>query len=262
MRTLLKSCLLRYLPERLLIPLKMRHYAHALASFSGADEADAKVVGHIVGSGDHAVDIGANIGWYTKILSGLVGSRGKVFSFEPVPQTFALLAHCVCKLSLDNVEIFNCGLSESAGRALMEVPADDHGNSNFYRSRIVTNAAGPSRHYNVSLRTLDSFFAGGGKTVKFIKCDVEGHELAVLKGALAVIEKSKPAWLIEVSGDPGEKESNGRKLFDLMGSKGYAAYWFDGEVLRKHSGKGHSVNYFFLLPDHIAGMKKKGLTVC
>jgi hypothetical protein len=43
--------------------------------------------------------------------------------------------------------------------------------------------------------------------VTFIKCDVEGHELAVVSGGKKFFERSKPAWLMEVGGDPDERRN-------------------------------------------------------
>src|SRR5215510_1926164 len=117
-----KKVILTSLPAGLLFLLKKAHYPQALKAFSEKDESDLKVVKRLVKEGDHVVDIGANVGWYTKTLSELVGDQGQVFSIEPIPQTFELLSFCVRKLKLSNVKLLNCGISESDSKSVMHVP--------------------------------------------------------------------------------------------------------------------------------------------
>ena len=62
---------------------------------------------YLVKPGDSVLDIGANVGWYTNHLSLLVGEPGKVYSIEPIPETFALLRAVVGELGLSNVESLN-----------------------------------------------------------------------------------------------------------------------------------------------------------
>src|SRR5215510_1741931 len=117
-----KDIVLTYLPASLLLFINKAHYLHALKAFSEKDESDLTVVKRLVKEGDHVVDIGANVGWYTKTLSDLIGDQGQVFSIEPIPETFELLSFCVRKLKLSNVKLLNCGISESDSKSVMHVP--------------------------------------------------------------------------------------------------------------------------------------------
>ena len=76
---MLKSIALMVLPNRILKFLKQIHYFRELKRFSEKDEPDLRVVRKLVSSGDHVVDIGANVGWYTRVLAESVGSGGRVF---------------------------------------------------------------------------------------------------------------------------------------------------------------------------------------
>ena len=98
---------MRYIPKRVLFLIKALHYSYALKRFSERDEPDLMVVKYIVKSGNTVIDVGANVWWYTKVLSGLVGNKGRVISLEPMPETFALLSKCVKYHGLSNVELFN-----------------------------------------------------------------------------------------------------------------------------------------------------------
>lgn len=201
--------------------------------------------------GDHVVDIGANVGWYTKVLAEAVGIAGRVYSFEPVEMTFQILSYCAKRLELQNVVLYCSGLSDAEGEAVMEIPSFDKGGDNFYRAQIMSapSHADPGKQVHVRLTTLDKMFNNASSPIMFIKCDVEGHELSVIKGARAVIERFKPAWLIEVSHDPDERGTPSNELFAILCSYGYRAYWWDGSNLIERAPKDNSVNYFFLTPE-------------
>ena len=245
---MLKSIVLKAFPDRVLKFLKQRHYLYELKKFSEKDEPDLIVVRRLITPGDHVVDIGANVGWYTKILAEAVGTAGQVYSFEPVEMTFQILSYCAKRLELRNVVLHCSGLSDAEGEAVMEIPSFDKGGDNFYRAQIISGHphAEPGKKVPVRLTTLDKTFQNASTPIKFIKCDVEGHELPVIQGARAVIARFKPAWLIEVSHDPDEHGTPSNYLFGILFSYGYRAFWFDGSNLVERAPKDNSVNYFFL----------------
>jgi FkbM family methyltransferase len=245
---MLKSIALMVLPNRILKFLKQIHYFHALKRFSERDEPDLRVVRKLVRSGDHVVDVGANVGWYTRVLAESVGSGGRVYSIEPIEVTFEILSYCIHRLGLRNVVLLHSGISEADGEAVMEIPSFNKGGDNFYRAKIVSGA-NPSefnRQVQVRLTTLDKILGGTKNPIAFIKCDVEGHELAVVRGARSVIERFMPAWQIEVSQDPDEPGTPSNELFAILYSYGYSAFWFDGSNLVERAPKDKSINYFFL----------------
>lgn len=255
----LKGSILGILPPSLLFNLKKIHYVRSLNKFSEKDEPDFTVVKDLVKPGDHVVDIGANVGWYTKMLSHLVGDQGQVYSIEPVPTTFELLSFCVNKIGLINVTLFNSGISEEDGSATMEVPRYEGGGDNFYQAQIVNkgNVDRSLKRYEVTLKSLDTLFSDSTHSISFVKCDVEGHELQVVKGARKVLTQFKPVWLIEVSGDPDNEDSHSSHLFSIFKEAGYEAWWYDRKQLKKRLPGDKSVNYFFLTDNHILSMTHK-----
>src|SRR5262249_676416 len=161
----------------------------------------------LVRPGSHVIDVGANFGLYTKFLSELVEETGRVYSVEPVALTYQILVSNLKRLRLHNVEPFNLAISEDEGDAEMQIPRYPSGGENFYDARIVTALSSESiRTVKVHSRPLDDLF-GDLRQIDFIKCDVEGHELACLRGATTILRKAKPAWLIEVSGNPDNRHS-------------------------------------------------------
>ena len=144
----------------------------------GPDETE-KIIGL---ASDLCLDIGANIGC---ISQALVVSGCRVIAFEPQPEVFKLLAENV------ECEKYNVALGSFAGTAKMpKVYYSVKGN--FGGLGIGTKSIYGS--YDVPMRTLDSY---GLHDVGFMKIDVEGFELEVLRGAAETINRCKPIMYVE-----------------------------------------------------------------
>lgn len=256
LRDYIKGLILTVVPSRMLFYLKAARYVRLVGAFSEGDEPELTVVKHLVKAGDTVVDVGANVGWYTNYLSRLVGDRGMVISLEPMPETFALLSRCVKAHRLTNVELHNVGASEFNGCAVMEIPQYVSGGANYYMAHIIdsTRPASSTFQRPVKLRSLDSLLGETLNKVSFIKCDVEGHELQLIKGAQETIKAKKAAWLIEItrSSDPDLDGSSSAQIFGLLAAQGYTPWWLDKNVFRKRKQGDKALNYFFLLPGHIS----------
>lgn len=257
----LKGQALQRLPDSWLQAIKARHYARTLRGFDERDEPDLVVVRHLVAPGDTAIDLGANVGIYTKILSGLVGAAGRVISVEPVPQTFAILASNIRLLRLTNATPINLAVSNKAGVVTMTIPSYDFGGGNFYRAEIVESEGeissdAATKKVSVSTSTLDSI-AKDLPSISFIKCDVEGHEEACLEGAQAVCRDRQPAWLLEVRGDPDVDGSSAARVFSFFIGRSYSAWLFDGRQVRRRRRGDQSTNYFFLTDRHLGVLRNK-----
>ena len=258
----LKSLILAYLPAPVLEAIRRIHYLRALRRSYEEQEQDLIVVKLLARPGSCVLDVGANIGVYTKVLSQAAGPEGLVISLEPIPDTFNILSYCVKKLGLSNVRAINCALSDKNGMMSMSVPRyEKGGNYNYYQAKLVVEGAKDStsakqtsvhEYHNITVRTLDDLLKEISSPVAFIKCDVEGHEFAVLVGSRMVIERWFPAWLIEVSGDPDVEGSSAAKLFDLLCQAGYEAWIFSGGLLRRRVHGDKWLNYFFLKKSHLA----------
>lgn len=251
----LKAFILNQTPDNLLTSLRKSYYLRKLKNCSESDEIDLKMVGYLVQSGDSVIDVGANFGVYTSFLSRLVGYSGHVYSIEPIPSTFEILANNVNRLNLQNVTLLNCGISDKNGFATMEIPKYLGGRENFYRARITGNADADAslKKVRVVLRTLDDISTGIKEDIKLIKIDVEGHELPVIEGAVNLIRRWQPALLIEVSDNPDDENSMAFTLVEILKKVGYMPYWFDGDRAHARIGGDEKVNYFFLTDQHLRG---------
>ena len=98
------------LPTPILTWVKKHYYAGDVEKFW---EDDVVPVRELVKPGDFVIDMGANFGWYTNVLSTAVGPSGKVYSIEPIPDTFQVLSGVIQKLGLKNVLPLNL-LKEAA----------------------------------------------------------------------------------------------------------------------------------------------------
>jgi len=241
------------LPTTTLHSLKRSYYCLLLQHLDDTwQEQDAALLKHLVHPGDCAVDIGASIGGFTKLLSCIVGPQGRVYSFEPNPPTYDFLAYNVLHLGLANVELFQCALSQEEGTVTMTIPHYRWGSECHYDATLENGRGDPDyRKIPVRATTMDAVFATQRKPITFIKCDVNYHELACLTGGSQTLSRFRPALLVEVLPNPDRTGSPAAKVFELLYGNGYSAYWFDGRSLHKRQAGERSQNYFFLTDQHV-----------
>ncbi|MGU0693160.1 FkbM family methyltransferase [Pseudomonas aeruginosa] len=143
-------------------------------------------------SGSTVIDIGANIGLTSLALSGLC-EEGQVVAIEPVPVTFRLLEKNLSLLPRSNVLAINKALGDKDGSVAMYV-----NESNLATAFVVSEEG--CGDLEIPLTTLDSLVADCSlASVDFIKIDVEGHELDVLRGARKTLGKFRPNVLLEMN---------------------------------------------------------------
>lgn len=133
-----------------------------------------------------AVDGGAHIGtWSAAMARRFV----RVIAFEPAHDTFVCLAQNVA--AFPNVEVRRCALGEKQGHGRVNDDQTRVGNTG---SRFITHAAG-DQDTATDITRLDDVYVG---PVDFLKLDVEGSELAALRGAKATMLRYRPVVMIEV----------------------------------------------------------------
>lgn len=258
----LKTLALRKLPPSALLRLQKLHYVRQLRRFSEHNEPEVAILRRLVGVGAHVVDVGAHVGWYTKVLSEAVGLNGLVYSIEPIPSTFKILEYCVGRLKLTNVVVRSCAISDADHRAaVMYVPRQAHG-YNFYQSSLEVDKPGErDLSFSVELRSLDGLFESAHDDIAFIKCDVEGHALTAIKGASRLLRRCKPALMIEISGDLDVPGTQGQQLFALLRDIGYSGWWYDGTRLHAYERGDRPLNHFFLTQSQLAHLAACGIVV-
>jgi len=245
---MIKRIIQNLVPRTILTIHKKNTYVKILKNHSIEDEPDIKIAKLLTNKKSSMVDIGLNIGLNAKYLSPC---SKKVICIEPVPFTFEMLQHNLKVFQLNNVTAFQIAISDKNGSSEMEIPILS-GSHNYYRASIIDNGklnSGPT--FQITSSTLDNFLLNISTPISLIKCDVEGHELSVIHGAIKELEKGTAAWLIEVSDNPDEYTSKAFQLFFMMEKLKYKAFIFDGTHLKKRKKGDSSINYFFLKPSHL-----------
>ena len=147
-----------------------------------------------------ALDIGGSYGYYALLLSRLVGEAGHVYCFEPDWHSFERLTQNLALNDRKNVlAVPICISNLSAGMVKWQSSDDQPWNS---RMADPSQAASSPHLTAVPVTTLDEFVnvLGITKRIQLIKIDVEGAELEVLQGSVALLRNSRPPILCELHG--------------------------------------------------------------
>ncbi len=138
------------------------------------------------------VDVGANIGFHTLALSGLVGSSGRVIAVEPNSENCRLILAALAGNKCTNVELLPLALDAKRGWAYFVTHLGSNGGLISTDSREYVEGVGTV----VPTETLDDVVHD---RVDLIKIDVEGAEGRVLRGAMRTLERWSPIVISEFS---------------------------------------------------------------
>ena len=163
------------------------------------EPAESEAVRTLLRAGDFAVDVGANLGWFTVLMASCVKPNGEVWAIEPMAPTIASLER---NLELNPelaVRVQPLAIGAEDGELDLHLFAGlGHGHASaatLDRTDFTT--------YRVRVRTLDGLLEHQPPPA-FVKIDVEGSELDVLRGAERVLSADRPPmWMIEVNYETG-----------------------------------------------------------
>jgi FkbM family methyltransferase len=145
-------------------------------------------------SNTNMIDIGANIGTTSLIMTRYISSGSHIYSFEPVYHNILDMNVKQNKLE-DKIRTFNVGLSNKSEK-LQGGLVDFSKQSNYGFTQISNlEKANEDSQLIINIETLDSFNI---ENVSFIKIDVEGNERKILEGSINTIYKFRPTILIEI----------------------------------------------------------------
>jgi len=145
--------------------------------------------------GDHFLDIGSNIGYFSCLARSLVGSEGKVSVLEANPDMARQVEE---NLALNgwsgSVNIHRIAAWNKSDKLTFNLaPTGKSGMGSFRELGV------KGRTIEVEARPLDSIFAKSRPKVSAIKIDVEGAETQVIEGAREIIERDRPIIFLELS---------------------------------------------------------------
>lgn len=176
----------------------------------------------LIHPGMTVVDLGAHIGLYSLLAANLTGPDGRVYSFEPMPSNYALLLKNITANGYENIiKAVNKAVSDKSGLAFL-----------FFNKRDESSLYAVSRTRGgiliVETITLDDFFEGEGwPKIDLIKMDIEGAEIAALKGAKQLIERNPDLKLI-VEFAPNLQAAAGvtnEEFFKTLLELGFKKFW-------------------------------------
>lgn len=140
-------------------------------------------------SGMVVVDIGANIGFFTMLARSLVGASGHVLAVEPNPENVRMIEASRRTNGFDNVEVLCAAASTGIGVVSLHV---EHSNG-FVASPSDLDQVWEGQL--VPAVALDGII--GGRSIDFIKIDIEGNEPRALKGAVETLKRCRPIVISE-----------------------------------------------------------------
>ena len=171
----------------------------------------------------YVLDIGANIGNHSKYFA--CECRSKVYAFEPMSKNFEIL-----RQNLPDEHLFKLAIGDKAAKVNLYTYSSSMGNNTL--SNLCDQAPDWGTGLGIEeviVMPLDYF---SFPNITFIKIDVEGSELRVLKGAIQTLAIHRPGICIEYGGDDGlEKagiEYRSKDISDLLSELNYAYLGNDG----------------------------------
>ncbi len=173
----------------------------------------------LINEGDYVIDIGANLGYYSKLFSKWVGKSGKVYAVEPIKiynEVFKLATK-----NTKNIVLYPYALGDEE-KLITLVTKSNNGYLNtglphVYDKQRDGDFEEQDFKFDAEMKIPNKLFADMEK-IDFIKCDIEGLEYIVLSNMKPIIEQHKPKVQVEVWGE------NETVMIDLFASIGYTPY--------------------------------------
>ncbi len=193
---------------------KNDHYiGRAIEKYGEFSESEVAIFRQLCLAGDVVVEVGANIGTHTMILSQFVGQTGRVYAFEPQRIVFQTLCANMALNNIENVECFQVAAADESGFILFpEIRYDIEGN---YGAVEMDKFTAGNKIPQVTLDELLDV-----PRMKLLKIDVEGMEHKVISGAKNLIAKHKPIMYVE-----NDRQDKSQALIELIQSLDYRLYW-------------------------------------
>ncbi len=180
---------------------------------------------HFLRKGDLFVDIGANVGSYTVLASGVCGAKS--ISFEPVPETFQHLTNNIVVNKLDTlVTLFNEAVGSEEGKLVFTSGLDT------VNHVVAANEANMHNTIDVKVNTLDSTLHENTSNL-LIKIDAEGFETAVLNGMTNTLQQDAlKAIIIELNGSGRRYGYTDEKIHETLTAHHFLPYVYDPFIRR------------------------------
>lgn len=217
-----------------------------ILNFNHYEKNDTKIIHRLIKNSDVVLDIGANIGWHSIGFSKFKKNI-KVFAFEPIPQTYKILLENIKINKIRNITPFNFGLYDKNTTLIFYYHPTGSGNAS---SKNLNPERKPIK-IKSKVFPLDLLVEKVPMSkINFIKCDVEGAELFVFKGAEKSISKFKPIIFTELLRKWSKSFGYGpNDVVSLLKKYGYRCFISNQSCLKEIKSitdKTIETNFFFL----------------
>ena len=214
-----------FLPQSYLFEKRIKR------SIKNNDEKELQLLKKIIIPETDTIDIGVYRGVYSYEMAKY---SKMVHAFEPNPIIFKDIELNLGKI-IKNINLYNFALSDKENKVLLKVPIrnknyDKSNYEEYFQMGRATiheqNVMGDIETFEIKSKKLDNF--AFSNRISFIKIDVEGHEMSVIKGAENTIKQYKPTLLVEIE----EKHSKQKVLdsINYINSLGYESFFYDNEL--------------------------------
>ena len=214
-----------FLPQSYLFEKRIKR------SIKNSDEKELQLLKKIIIPETDTIDIGVYRGVYSYEMAKY---SKMVHAFEPNPIIFKDIELNLSKI-IKNINLYNFALSDKENKVLLKVPIrnknyDKSNYEEYFQMGRATiheqNVMGDIETFEIKSKKLDNFTFSN--RISFIKIDVEGHEMSVIKGAENTIKQNKPTLLVEIE----EKHSKQKVLdsINYINSLGYESFFYDNEL--------------------------------
>ena len=271
LRSMLSSAAIRFAPNL----WKQRLRDKALREHLTQDypfDPESRLIRTLLQRHDAFFDVGANAGFYSIMAEDIVG-EGNLFLFEPLP-----VLHRTLELLFRNSHVSRFAVSDSSATTTLRIPFLNGARFDT-RASVVPDFVEPDQtgydELEVGTISIDEFVQNTDiRRVRFIKIDVEGHELAVLEGAKHTIARHHPLLLVEI--EQRHHKQPMHEIFTEMKLKGYAGFFLEPrnwkllpvelfntkehqrmEDLRKLRYKDYVNNFFFCHNSEVEGCQER-----
>ena len=154
--------------------------------FNVYEKSEIKFIKSISFKGMKVIDIGANIGYYTTLLSQEAGDKGLILAIEPDLESFKYLSRSINSLENKNVLSFPIAASNLRQKLPLYISKDNRGDNRLYQNNQKRD------HFLVDCLTIDELsFQTKIESFDLIKIDVQGYEPKVFQGMQKTIRSSK-----------------------------------------------------------------------
>lgn len=184
----------------------------------------------LITKGATIVDVGANIGFFSMMISKLVDINGQVFSFEPSKTIFDKLNSNLKLNSFVNIYPINLGLGQKDENLILLRNTRYSG-----LSTIILKQDSRVTEEKIKITSLDNYFYNKSIKIDLIKIDTEGFEPEVLLGAKRILKEHKPQIYIELGGGKFLKSS--KQAINILIEYGYKLSIMESELDQIPAGK-------------------------